>query len=239
MIDFENYKFRCSSLGSIVSKSGTMTQGVKTFLDELFIELTYNVRKDISSKYMEKGTFEETAAIGLINKVLYPDTILIKNKERKSNDFITGECDFVKYKCVTDVKNAWDIFTFGKAELTHEYRKQLIGYMWLWELDKARLAYTLINTPEHILQKEEYYLFRDGGFKSYDDQNYIEQCEALRARHNYDKMNPYERIKAWEIQRSEDEIEEIKECVLRARKYLIEKEKERQERIEYIKSLVI
>ncbi|MDI6963987.1 hypothetical protein QMN65_26050, partial [Escherichia coli] len=69
------------------------------------------VRKEVTSKYFEKGLFEEQSGIDLLNDTIYKGQLVVKNKERKNNGFIQGECDVIKDGYVYDIKNAWDVFT--------------------------------------------------------------------------------------------------------------------------------
>lgn len=238
-MNWNTYKFRCSALGKIVSKSGKLTDTNKTYLNELFIGETYGTRKEISSKYFEKGLFEEESGITLLNKTLFKGKLLVKNKERKSNEYIHGECDFIKDGVVFDIKNAWDLFTFGKASLTWDYQWQLVGYMMLWGVDESALFYCLNNTPEHILMDEEKRMFySQRKWISFEDPEYLEACENLRKKHNYDSMLLEERFKVFRLLNSEDAIEELIESVTNARKYLQNLQNENDNRIKENKSLM-
>lgn len=219
---FDNYLFRCSALGKIVSKSGKFTDGNKTYIKECFIGEVHKVRKQISTKYFEKGLFEEESGITLLNKALFNGKLLVKNKDRKSNDYIHGEADCIKDGIVFDIKNAWDLFTFGSADLTHDYKWQLVGYMWLWNLDNSALFYCLNNTPEHILIQEEKRLFYSGNYVTTEDSAYVSDCGALRAKHNYDSMELHERFKVFPLKRNDEEIEMLKDSIDKARLYMNE-----------------
>lgn len=89
-------KFRCSSLGKLMteprSKSeGPLSVGAKTYIRELAAQEIFGVEFEISSKQIEKGIEVEGDSIDLLNSVR--GLSLVKNVERRSNDFITGECD--------------------------------------------------------------------------------------------------------------------------------------------------
>ena len=79
-MDFSNYKFRCSALGNIVSKSGKFTDGNKTYIEEVFIGELYGVRKESYGKAIEKGKYCEEDGITMLNKAIYPGSIVIKNR---------------------------------------------------------------------------------------------------------------------------------------------------------------
>lgn len=222
-MDFTKQKFRCSALGKIVSKSGKLTDGVKTYLQEVFISEVYGVTKDVNSKYFEKGKYCEEEGITLLNECLYPNNILVKNKERRSNEYIHGEDDTCfKSEIVWDIKNAYDLFTFGKADLSWDYEWQVKGYAWLRKVKKCGLFYCINNMPEHMLQDEERRIFYSGKFFSTEDKEYERLCNEMRARHNYDNMPRWERFKAWEMLFSKEDKERIIESTEIARKYLCE-----------------
>lgn len=232
-MNWSTYKFRCSALGKIVSKSGKLTDTNKTYLNELFIGETYGTRKEISSKYFEKGLFEEESGITLLNKTLFIGKLLVKNKERKSNEYIHGECDCIKDGIVFDIKNAWDLFTFGKASLTWDYQWQLVGYMMLWDVDESALFYCLNNTPEHIIMDEEKRMFySQRKWISFEDPEYLEACENLRKKHNYDSIPLEERFKVFRLKCTEDMKDELKESITKARLYLQELQNEHDARIQ-------
>jgi len=238
MLNIDTYEFRCSALGKIISKSGKLTDQNKTYLRELWIGETYKVRKEITSKYFEKGLFEEESGFDLLGQTLYRGKLILKNKERKRNGFIHGECDTVINATVYDIKNAWDLFTFGKADLTHDYKWQLVGYATLWNVDKAGLFYCLNNTPEHIMIDEEKRLFWQNKYISIESPDYIKDCEELRAKHNYDSLPLEERFKLWEFDVTEDMKEELQEAVKAARNYLKTLQTEYEERIALNKQLM-
>ncbi len=236
---FDNYLFRCSSLGNIISKSGKLTDGVKTYLQECFIGEIYGVRKEAYGKALEKGILCEEDGISMLQNI-YPGQLLLKNKEEKKNDFIKGSCDVFKNKIVHDVKNAYTLFTFGKAELSWIYEWQVKGYGMLWQTDRGLLFYCLNDMPEQMLIEEERLLFYKNkwAFATMEDENYLKACEELRKAHQYGWMNLWERFKTWDVTISAADIETIKTSVIAARKYLNELYDEHQTMIEKNKALL-
>lgn len=236
---FDDYRFRCSALGKIMSSKGDITISNATYLTDLFVGEMYDVTKDLTTKYFEKGTLCEEDGITMLNK-LYPGKLLIKNKERKSNDYIHGEMDCMPPdRRVTDIKNAFDLFTFGKASLSNDYFWQLTGYYWLWETDKARLFYCLSNTPEHMLIDEERRLFYQGKYVSTESTQYISACNDLRRKHIYDDMPLEQRFKFWDMDRNEEDIEKAKVKIVKCRKFLNDLYDDHIERIETNKKMLI
>lgn len=219
---FDNYKFRCSALGKIMSKSGKLTDNNITYLTEMFIGEMEGIRKEITSKYFEKGNYMEEDGITLLQDTLHRGKLILKNKERKENDFIHGEADCIVGDIIYDIKNAWDRFTFGKASLTFEYEWQLRGYMWLWDKPNSRLFYCLNNMPEHLLCDMERQLFYKHYFATMEDEEYIKLCMELRKKHNYDHMPLYARFRYWEIENNKERIEKAKSKIKECRTFLNE-----------------
>ncbi len=156
---------RCSSLGKLMTsptaaaiKAGeVLSAGAKTYVRRLAAESIYGVEFEVSSAQMEKGIFCEQDSIGLMNRVR--GLSLVKNTERKSNGFITGECDLfdAKNRAGYDIKTSWSIATFPITEVEcvdSDYEWQARGYMALWDAGKWSVAYALISTPEHLIRYE-------------------------------------------------------------------------------------
>jgi len=235
---FDNYLFRCSSLGKIWSKAGDITQGNLTYLRELFIEAIYDVKKEVTTKYFEKGKFTEEDGITMLQNTLHKNKLIRKNKERKKNDFISGECDVDILEWIYDNKAAYDLLTFGKASLSTDYFLQLHGYMWLWNKTKSRLFYSLNNTPEHMIVDEERKLFYKGGFLTMESPDYLDACIELRALHNYDHMPLETRFKMWEVEYDPEIIEKLKVKIEKCRKKMNEMYDEYISHIENNKKLM-
>ena len=154
------HKFRASSLAEIMTdpkgKDELLSVGGKTAVEKIAKQLIYGFTETVSSKYMEKGIQVEDASIELYNSVMF--TSHAKNTERKTNDWITGECDIATPRKITDIKSSWSLPTFpvtasqGKDK-TYEY--QLRGYMMLWDVDEAEIAYCMVNTPDDLIGWED------------------------------------------------------------------------------------
>lgn len=150
-------KFRASSLAEIMTdgKKEPLSAGAKTHIQQLAKEYVYGYDKRITSKYTDKGIQVEDKSIALLNSVLFAD--YKKNTERKENDWITGECDIFTGDMIYDIKSSWSLDTFPVLASQGEeksYEWQLRAYMWLWNVDKAAIAYCLVNTPEDLIGYE-------------------------------------------------------------------------------------
>jgi len=152
-------KFRCSSIGRLMTepktiKEGPLSIGAKTYIRELAAQEIFGVEFEVSSKEMEKGILVEPDAIALLNRVRGLD--LTKNTERRSNAWITGECDLFNAPARRghDLKCSWSVKTFPIAAVDCEdklYEWQMRGYMALWDADEWSVDYALIDTPEHLI----------------------------------------------------------------------------------------
>lgn len=155
-------KIRCSSIGKLMtepkSKSdGPLSVGAKTYIRELAAQEIFGVDFVVSSKPMEKGIEVEDASIDLLNSVR--GLSLVKNSERRSNDFITGECDLFDSSANRghDIKSSWSIATFPITTQDCEdklYEWQMRGYMALWNAEEWEVNYCLVDTPDRLITFE-------------------------------------------------------------------------------------
>ena len=153
------HKFRASSLAEIMtdpkSKDELLSVGGKTCVETIAKQLIYGYTETVSSKYTDKGIQVEDASIELYNSVMF--TNHLKNTERKTNDWITGEADIVDGPKIIDIKSSWSLSTFpvtAAQGINKTYEWQLRAYMWLWNVDFAAVAYCLVDTPEDLIKWE-------------------------------------------------------------------------------------
>ena len=154
------FKVRCSSLSLIMTdpkvKSAVLSEGAKTYLEGVAKELVYGYTHSPTAKYMEKGKIVEDQAISLYNSVFF--TNHTKNTERRETEYLTGECDIFTGAKIIDIKSAWSLHTFPATAAMgacKEYEWQMRGYMKLWDVDEAEVAYCLVNTPDELVGYED------------------------------------------------------------------------------------
>lgn len=160
----EQFKCRASQLHNLmtnptaaaIKKGETLSIGTKSYLKEWLKEKIYGREEKIYSKYLEKGIEMESEAIDLVGKVLN-EPFLIKNNERKNDEFFSGEFDAETEDEVVDVKCPWDCFTFPlfEDEINKSYYAQGQVYMHLTDKKHYILAYCLMNTPERLIYDTE------------------------------------------------------------------------------------
>jgi hypothetical protein len=196
-------KFRCSSIGKLMTepktqKEGPLSVGAKTYIRELAAQEILGIDFEVSSKHMEKGLLVEQDSIDLLNRLRRLN--LTKNTERKTNDFITGECDLfdIGPKRGHDIKSSWSAATFPIAVVDCEdklYEWQMRGYMWLWDAEEWEVDYCLVDTPEKLI-----------GF------------EPMQM-HLVSHIPEWMRVTTWNLKRDRAKEELIQEKVIHARAY--------------------
>jgi len=214
-------KIRCSSLGKLMtspkSKVEVLSQTAKTYLKELALEEKFGIRKEFSSRYTDKGNIQEDTAIEMASQVLNLPFAL-KNTEYFENDFVKGTPDLILEDEIIDIKCSWDGTTFPwfKDELPNkDYFWQLVGYMWLTGRSKARVVYCLVDTPEDIVQDE----IRRTSWKKFEIDVTEETENEVRAKHEFSHISENKRVRAFQIELNEANIEQVKEKLLHAREY--------------------
>ena len=197
-------KIRSSALGKIMtnprSKKETLSATCKTYIKELVKEDLFGYRTTIDSKYLTKGIDMEDTSIDLYNEV--HGTLYLKNTERLSNEFITGECDINAEDKIIDIKSSWSLETFPASPEdvnNKDYEWQLRGYMMLYNKPKAELAYCMVSTPDYLL-------------KEWDNLDI----------HKVDKHDPFLRVTTISFERDRDKERDIIDRVIECGKFYIE-----------------
>ena len=199
-------KFRCSSIGKLMTEpktksEGALSVGAKTYIRQLASQEIFSVDFNVSSKAIEKGIECEDDSIKLLNSVR--GFSLRKNEQRKSNDFITGECDLFNQSAKRghDIKTSWSIATFPITEsdcIDKLYEWQMRGYMALWDADEWEVNYCLVDTPDQLIAFEPMEL------------------------HFVSSIPEYMRVTTWTVKRDLDKEAAIFEKVKHAREYFIQ-----------------
>jgi hypothetical protein len=212
---------RCSSLGKLLteprSKSEVLSQTAKSYIEDLFNELEFGYRKEFSSRYTDKGLEMEDEAIQFASEQFDWDFV-VKNTERFTNDYITGEPDINTDSLLADIKCSWSLDTYPmfEAEMKNkDYYWQLQGYMWLTGKAEAELVYCLMNTPLQIVEDEVRRAHWKAGLIDED----IDLRHEVQTKHNYDNIPSKLRVKRYIVERDEKAIEKIIEKVEIAREY--------------------
>lgn len=218
----KQFKIRASQIGKIMTnpriKSEVLSQTTKSYCEQWVKEQIYNRRYEFSSKYTEKGNTVEDNAIDLISEHLYNGMLMIKNDDYFENDFCTGTPDIIIKDEIIDNKSSWDCFTFPlfDTELNKDYYWQMQGYMWLTGYNRAKVIYTLMDTPYNIIESEAKRYCYKNGFDELDLDIYNEFKDKM----TYYDVPVEKRIKSFEVIRNDEQIEEIKQRVILCRDYI-------------------
>lgn len=190
---------RASSAGKLMTaprnKSEVLSETTKSYIKEWLIEQIYGFRKEIKSKYIDKGNKLEDTAIDKAIEWLDLDFVM-KNEESFEDEFFTGTPDIITNDEILDIKCSFSPFTFPLLEdviPTKDYEIQVQVYMHLTGKKKARVVYVLLNTPDELTWEEK---------------------------HDYSNMDKKYRIKDFVVEYDENIILKLQEKVKEARKYI-------------------
>jgi len=195
-----------------------LSETAKSYCKEWLISQITGKEKEVKSKYLERGKAMEDAAIERVSKHYGVD--LVKNTEQLENEYFTGEYDTKSSERVIDAKVPYDCFTFPffNTEIDKDYYGQLQGYIELTGLKKASLCYCLENGSPEQIEKLSWQIAKE---KDKDEPD-IEDWEEAENQLNYDNLPDNLRIKVFEFERDNEYVEEAKDRVLMARKYINE-----------------
>jgi len=163
---------RCSSLPKIMTASrtkGALSETAKSYIKSIAKQDYFGYDVELNNKYVTKGLQCEEHSIALLNDVLF--TNYAKNTERKSTDILTGEADIYTPELIIDIKTSWSFETFPATPSDiniKDYEYQLRGYMFLYNVDRAALAYCMVDTPSDLIgyESEELHRVRDTPIQS-------------------------------------------------------------------------
>jgi hypothetical protein len=199
------------------SKSEVLSETAKSYIQDLFKEKELGIYKDISSRYLDKGIHLEDQAIQFASEVLGWDFV-VKNTERFTNDWITGEPDINTDDLLADIKCSWSGNTFPMFDevlKNKDYYWQLMGYLMLTGKDRAELVYCLLNTPFEIVEDE----VRREHWKLHLIEEDLDVREAVQQIHSFDHIPDALRVKRFIIEKDEQAFERIKEKCILANEY--------------------
>lgn len=194
--------------------------GAKTYCKDWLKGHLLDYRHEFSSKYTDKGNIMEDESIDFIADELGYG-MLIKNEDYFSNDFMQGTPDILLNDVVIDVKNSWDASTFPMFETeipNDSYYWQLQTYMALTDKSKARLIYCLMDTPEHLIERDARWDSIRQGYEELEKSVYDKFLKNL----TYKDIDPKLKIRVFDIERNDTDIEKIKNRVEMCRDYIDE-----------------
>lgn len=208
-----------------------LPDGAKTHCKEWLKWYKYRRCEEIKSKYITKGNESEEEGFTLMATELNLGMVY-KNKERKSNEFMEGECDLSHMGKVYDNKSSWSLKTFPmfEAEIPDKkYWWQLQGYGDLWNVDDLVLSYTLNNSsPESVYKELKWEEDHNKRYKIAERMIFtLPEFEKVKAvafpnstKTSFIEIPDADRIKTFEFKRDLAVIARVKERVLLCRNYI-------------------
>ena len=219
-----NLEFKINDLKKVKDEPHVSSTCMKRLCAE-YTRYSTGRERVINSKEIEKGLLLEEDAITEYS--IHTQEFLVKNKQRKENEYVSGEIDIEEEERVTDTKVSWDIYSFDALMISgikNAYEWQGRAYCWLWDKPMARIVHTLLNTPEHLIQNMERKLMYDM-FGSEQRKNlaseeelevYNEACKKIRFNHTYDDLPRSRKIRMFDIVRDKEieqkMIDKIEQC---------------------------
>lgn len=218
----KEFKARCSSLGALYTeprlKSESVSETLKTYLNDWYLGEVFGVDTSISSKYTDKGLQLEDEAIAAYNTVF--GTNYSKNDEYFEDDFITGTPDIIGDDEIIDIKCSFSLSSFPLFESklkNKNYLYQIQGYLRLTGKSKGKIAYVLLDTPEEIIIREAKSIM----YKEKLPESFLDiLIEEVRESQTYSHIPIEKRIVIFDIDRDDTIIESMPEKVLKCRGYL-------------------
>lgn len=212
-------KIRCSAISKIMpGVRKDWLKGTEDYLRELWVQEKYGRQREISSKYMTKGTVVEEDSITLLSAV--HRKFYEKNEEYFENEFITGTPDIVEPD-LRDIKSSWNIFTFHKTKeegITDDNFWQMQGYMALTGAKVAHVDYCLVDTPEQLIRYEKNRILYNPETDS--SEWYWKKCKEVERNLTYSDIPKPERVESFKVERDEKKINLIYERVQMCRDWM-------------------
>lgn len=218
----KQFKIRCSQIGKIMTqpkeKKNLISKTTQSYVEDWIKEQVYGRTKEFTSKYTEKGKDVEQDSIDFACKMLGLG-MMFKNDKMFENDYLIGTPDIILKDEVIEMKNSWDCFTFPLLDLeipNDLYYWQIQGYLALTGKAKARLIYTLMDTPDHLIKDE----IRRYQWKLNMIDVPIEMEQEIYDRMTYAGIPDSQRFKCFEVFRDDLDIKMIYEQVEKCRQYI-------------------
>lgn len=206
----------------------TLNQGAKTLVENIFREVVRGTYKQgFSNKYTEKGNSNcENTAIDRIAKVNGWGSFLNANKlgiELKDHIGV-GHPDAIK----TNIRIGFDAKSSFTDETFPLFQNELKETNYIWQskrlammanFDKWYTCYSLENTPEHLVIKHAWELWRKSGNDGELTDSFLDDVRGL---HTFDHLADWERVKTFEVKLTNEDVKLIEKRAQMARNYFDE-----------------
>lgn len=132
-----------------------LTESQKKNLRQVVFQEKYKRKFRSTNKYFDKGILTEKEARDMLSDLM--GEALIKDEERRSNNYVNGLRDVKHNEYIIDLKNAFSLESYANIVEESENEKegylyQMDSYMDLWNLKTSLICHTLVDTPPHLLE---------------------------------------------------------------------------------------
>lgn len=137
------------------SKKYSLSDSTKKLLNQYVFYKKTGRKNILEAKYLEKGIVKEKEARDLMSQVL--GKMLVKDDERKCNEWVSGARDIMESDVILDIKNAWSFESFNNLLIDKEnelYLRQMDTYMDLWGIKESIVCHVLVDTPHNLVNDE-------------------------------------------------------------------------------------
>ena len=217
----KQFKIRASAAGQIMTsdRSGDgLGKTAQSYCQTWLREQLYGRRKQVESKYLQRGNESEQDALDYVaDRLGYG--VLIKNEQFFENEFMCGTPDAILNTVVIDTKCAWSWETmpiFDTECKNNDYYYQAQCYMHMTGIHSFKLCYVLLDTPVHMIEKEACRWCMNNGYGGLDEKIHND----FIARMTYNDVPDSLKLKVFDITYSPDSIHRIEQRVILCREYI-------------------
>lgn len=183
-----------------------LSDTAKRFLESTWLMNKKGFYEELKNKEVLKGLYSEDDGLGLVSEV--EGEFYIKNTERITKGYITGECDvnvvLNGVRIIKDIKSSWSPKTFMSGDLNSIYEWQGRTYMYLYDADEFHLHFTLNDCPPHLFENESWKIRNTYGILDNEDEMVKPLFEQLKRNLIFSDNPAYtkeERVKTFKITR--------------------------------------
>lgn len=210
-----------------------LPDGAKTYCKKWLNEYLFHRRKDVKSKYIDKGNIHEEDGFTAMCLELNLGMVY-KNTQYHSNDYMHGTDDLFVKGIVYDNKCSYELDTFPLWETEipdDKYEWQLNSYEELRKVEDGFVVYTLIDADVDIVEREIKWLNNPNDI-------YKRICELVYTKEYFDtlierfcptaefdyfvEIPQADRVKPFAVKKDSAKIATIKERVIMCRAYINE-----------------
>lgn len=213
----KQFKISGSNCHKIMGVKGLGKTG-QSYLKQWLKEQFFKRRYEFSSKYVVHGKENENEALEMVKKYLNLDFTESDTQIFANNDLFQGTCDVLTNDFIIDVKCSWDCFTFPIFENeipNDEYYWQAQIYMKLFDKQNYKLIYCLTDMHPSLIEKEARYYARNNNLEFTED-----IYDKFYNRYTYTGYELKDKIKIFDIQRNDADIEKIEKRVIECREFI-------------------